>query len=379
MRTRPGFARLRPLIAITALAARAMALAAIGIGTICVSLPAASPAAQPSPSSAPPAPLGQLVDVQGHRMHIQCAGEGSPTVILEAGAGAFSFDWSLVQPEVARFARTCSYDRAGQAWSEPGPQPRTIRQRVYELHSLLTNAHVPRPYVLVGHSAGGYIIRQFQAKYPSEVVGMVLAECGHENSLFFINGKLVRMTELSQGRPIPESRSQMTEAERTIPPDVMKQIEKSMQLIGRPSIDPPYDKLPPNIQRIRLWALAQPQHLLADNNPFEGEELAAMDAERRKRQYPLGDLPLIVLHREVGGYKPIRGQITPEQVKQLEEERLLHNQDLARLSRNSAHIIARNSTHDIHLDRPELVVDAIRQVIEAARRHGRVKHSEVVK
>jgi pimeloyl-ACP methyl ester carboxylesterase len=312
-------------------------------------------------------------------MHIQSAGEGRPAVILEAGTGAFSFDWSLVQPEVARFTGVCSYDRAGQAWSELGPQPRTIRQRAYELHALLEKASIPPPYVLVGHSGGGYIVRQFQARYPKEVVGMVLAECGHENSLFFINGRLVRMSELSKGKPIPAVRAEMTDAERTIAPGVMKQLEKALQSLGPPAIDPPYNRLPPNIQRIRLWALAQPQHLLADNNPFEGEEMAAMVAERRQRQYPLGDLPLIVLHREIGGYEPIPGQITPEQVKQLERERLLLNHDLAQLSRNSAHVIARNSTHDVHLDRPELVVEAIRQVVEAARHHGSVRHSEVVK
>jgi pimeloyl-ACP methyl ester carboxylesterase len=338
----------------------------------------ASLSAQQLSASPAPTPLGRLVSVDGHQMHINCTGKGSPTVILEAGTGAFSFDWSLVQPEVAKFTRVCSYDRAGMAWSEMGPQPRTIRQKAYELHALLTNAKVPGPYVLVGHSGGGYIIRLFQAKYPNEVVGMVLAECGHENSLFLINGKLVRMRELSKGRPIPEPRSEIKESERTIAPDVLQEIEKQSKLFGPPTIDPPYDKLPPNIQQIRLWALAQPAHLLADNNPLEGEEMVALDRERRSRPYPLGSLPLIVLHREVGGYKPIPKMINLEQVKQLEEERVSLNRELVSLSRNSAHIIAKNSTHDIHLDRPELVVDAIRQVLDAARHHKSVKHDEVV-
>jgi len=338
----------------------------------------ASKSAQQSSAVATPTPLGSLVNVDGHLMHISCSGRGSPTVILEAGTGAFSFDWGLVQPEVAKFTRVCSYDRAGQAWSELGPQPRTIKQKAYELHTLLTNAKVSGPYVLVGHSGGGYIIRQFKTKYPNEVAGMVLAECGHENSLFLINGRLVRMPELSKDRPIPEARSEMKDGERTIAPDVLQQIEKQLQLFGPATIDPPYNKLPPNIQQIRLWALAQPAHLLADNNPFEGEEMAAMYNERRSREYTLGDLPLIVLHREVGGYKPIPKMISPEQVTQLEAERVALNRELVSLSRNSAHIIARNSTHDIHLDRPELVVDAIRKVFEAARHHKSVKHAEIV-
>jgi len=113
-------------------------------------------------SPAAPPLIGRLVDVDGHRMHINCTGDGGPTVILESGTGAFSFDWSLVQPQVSRFSRVCSYDRAGQAWSEMGPQPRTIRQKVCELHELLKNANVRGPFVLVGHSGGGLIARQFQ-------------------------------------------------------------------------------------------------------------------------------------------------------------------------------------------------------------------------
>jgi len=149
--------------------------------------------------------------------------------------------------------------------------------------------------------------------------------------------------------------------------------------MGKSKIESPYDKLPPYIQQIRLWAVAQPKHYLADDNPFEAEELAAVYTERHKTEYPLGDIPLLVLHRERGGYKPVPGIITPEVAKQMEEERIENNRDLVRLSRNSAHIIAKNSGHDVHLDRPELVIDAIRQVVEAVRHHTSVKGSETVK
>ena len=341
-------------------------------------LPASSLSHQSS-AAPTPTPLGRLVEVDGHFMHIYCTGKGSPTVILEAGAGGFSFDWSLVQPEIAKFTRVCSYDRAGSAWSELGPNPRTIKQKVYELHELLKNARVSGPFLLVGHSAGGFIIRNYQVKYPDDVVGMVLAECGHEDSLAFLDGKIVRMRELSKGRPIPEAHSQISESERTIAPDVLEKLEQALQSMGKPANDPPYDKLPANIQQVRLWALSQPKHLLADNNPFEGEEMAAMYADRLKCQSPFGNLPLIVLHREEGGYQPIPGAITPEQVKQLEVERLAHNQDLVRLSRNSAYIIAKNSSHEIHLDRPELVIEAVHQVFEATRHHTSVKRSEVIR
>ena len=144
-----------------------------------VSTSAAQTASNAPPISAP----GQLVDIGGWRVHLNCtgqAGASQPTVILEAGAGGFSVDWSLVQPEAARFARVCSYDRSGLGWSDLGPRPRTMRQTVWELHTLLEKAGVRPPYVLVGHSHGGTLARLYAFTYPSEVVGMVLVESGNE-------------------------------------------------------------------------------------------------------------------------------------------------------------------------------------------------------
>ena len=100
-------------------------------------------------------PPGTLVDVGGFRLHINCVGTGSPTVVLDAGLGGSSLDWSLVQPELGRSTRVCAYDRAGMGWSDPGPQPRTPGQIARELHTLLTNAGIAGPYVLVGHSLAG--------------------------------------------------------------------------------------------------------------------------------------------------------------------------------------------------------------------------------
>src|SRR5690349_22698564 len=120
-----------------------------------------------------PAP-GQLVDVGGYRLHIQCVGTGSPTVVLDAGLGGSSLDWSLVQPELGRSTRVCAYDRAGMGWSDLGPQPRTPRQIADELHTLLTNAGIAGPYVLVGHSLAGKNVRLFAQQYPAEVGAMVL-------------------------------------------------------------------------------------------------------------------------------------------------------------------------------------------------------------
>jgi pimeloyl-ACP methyl ester carboxylesterase len=133
-----------------------------------------------------PAP-GKLVDVGGWKLHINCTGEkakpSDPTVILEAGLGDFSVEWSLVQPGIAKFARVCSYDRAGDGLSELGPHPRTFRQIVYELHTLLRNADIKPPFVLVGHSYGGWLVRLYESTYPEEVVGMVLVEAGADIEL----------------------------------------------------------------------------------------------------------------------------------------------------------------------------------------------------
>jgi pimeloyl-ACP methyl ester carboxylesterase len=127
-------------------------------------------------------PPGQLVDVGGYKLHLYCTGEAvasQPTVILETLAGGISAYWGWVQPEIAQTTRVCSYDRAGRAWSEPAPGPLSLAQTVDDLHTLLANAGVEGPYVLVGHSIGGIYVRKFAEAYPAEVVGMVLVDAAH--------------------------------------------------------------------------------------------------------------------------------------------------------------------------------------------------------
>src|SRR5690349_7576713 len=139
-------------------------------------LPLSGAAQQPTTSRSYPSP-GKLVDIGGWRIHLNCTGknkEKTPTVVLESGSGDFSFDWSLVQPDVARFTQVCSYDRAGHAWSDLGPRPRTMKQIAYELHTALSKLGINPPYVLVGQSLGGLLVRAFAAQYAKEVAGMVL-------------------------------------------------------------------------------------------------------------------------------------------------------------------------------------------------------------
>jgi len=124
-------------------------------------------------------PPGELVDVGGHTLHINCVGEGSPTVILESGSGANSTAWANIQPELADTTRVCAYDRAGTGWSEPGPGPGEPQQIAGELHTLLGNAGIDGPYVLVGHSFGGLYVLRYADLYPEEVEGMVLVDSSH--------------------------------------------------------------------------------------------------------------------------------------------------------------------------------------------------------
>jgi pimeloyl-ACP methyl ester carboxylesterase len=134
---------------------------------------------------APHQPPGRLVDDVGDgiNMHIYCTGEGSPTIVLDAGLGAGSMSWAGVQEQVSNHTRVCSYDRAGMGWSEPGPKPRTYMKIADELHALLQAAGEQGSYVLVGHSAGAHTVRFFVQKHPAYVAGIVLVDPAHEKIL----------------------------------------------------------------------------------------------------------------------------------------------------------------------------------------------------
>jgi pimeloyl-ACP methyl ester carboxylesterase len=335
-------------------------LAAACLLTAALTLAAAAPAAARRVEAAPYKPLGRMVDAGGHRLHLYCTGRGGPTVLVENGTGDFSFDWSLVQPSVARFTRICTYDRAGYAWSEPGPTPRTFRQLTTELHTALQNAGVRGPYVVVGQSYGGFLARAFARFYPGEVVGAVLVEAVSEDSRVIIGGSAVRLRELARGLPFPPPRSGA--------PDAAEKVSRASapeSSSPETKLEPPLDKLPPRAQQIRLWAQAQPVYEAASaaEREWSPEELAQMYANRGKPEYMLGDMPLVVLTRGEGGYEDLPNA----SARELEEERLRLQAELARLSRNGRQVIDKKSGHNIHLEDPGLVIDSIRQVVEAAR------------
>lgn len=318
--------------------------------------------AQTTPDSVPyPAP-GRLVDVGGWRLHFHCTGEARPSqpiVILEAGLGDFSVEWSLVQSRVARFARVCSYDRAGDGWSDIGPHPRTFRQIVYELHTLLERAGERPPFVLVGHSYGGWLVRQYRSTYPSDVAGVVLVEPGAQDPWRMnADGKLHRSSELATGAPIPPLKTSDPLRVADIPPRIMEQIRAGVAQVSKNPNDGPRSKLPPDAQRMRAWALAHIGHILAGVNPVEHEELAALRTESGQSEHPLGELPLVVITR---GLPDEQGP----NAAAMEVEHRKDHAAVAALSRRGTLVIAPHSGHHVQLDEPELVASVIRDQLAA--------------
>jgi pimeloyl-ACP methyl ester carboxylesterase len=220
------------------------------------------------PDSAPP---GVLVDIGGYRLHLHCSGSGSPVVLLEAGAGDFSSDWSLVQPAVSQVTRVCSYDRAGYAWSDAGPLPRTIRQVTSELHAMIGAAGLPAPLVLVGHSLGGLYARAFAAAHPDQVAGVVLIDAAHEDNPILLNGREALLRATSRGRDIPAPRLQRA-ADELIP-------ENGPPQTRAPELMAPFDRLPSRAQEARRWAMARPGFSGTRASEFDylPEELALLE------------------------------------------------------------------------------------------------------
>jgi pimeloyl-ACP methyl ester carboxylesterase len=310
-------------------------------------------------------PPGPLVDVGGWRLHLHCTGEaraGRPTVILESGIGAFSVEWALVQPRVAEFTRVCSYDRAGSGWSEWGPHPRTFRQIVYELHTLLERAAERPPFLLVGASYGGWLVRVFQATYPNDVHGIILVDGGTNDPLRrTADGRVVRSSELVTNRTIPPVKTSGPLRESDIPPPALAQIKSGLAAASARANEPPRDKLPVAAQQMRTWGLGQIGHVVAAVNPFEAEELAELRARGSTGKYPLGDLPLVVITRGLGD-----GQGDSARVR--EDDHRRDQAALARMSRRGRQVIASKSGHHVQIDDPALVVRTIREFLETPRR-----------
>jgi pimeloyl-ACP methyl ester carboxylesterase len=279
--------------------------------------------------------------------------------VLSAGAGDFATDWALVQPEVAKHTRVCSYDRSGEAWSDRGPAPRSIDQEAHDLHRLLLAAGERAPFLLAGQSLGGMVARVFAQRYRSEMAGLVLVDAFSEDAQLMMNGRLVRMRELSRNRPIPPPHDSLLPTDRLSADDEAKAREFMTKVIGTPKIEPPFDRLPPDAQRARLWALGLPSHY-AGGDDYLAEITARIHDETARTPHPLGDLPLVVLDRT-------RDEYPPEQKAMLAKEHHEQQRALAALSTRGRLQRVEGAGHHIQLDQPTAVVDAVLSLVNNAR------------
>lgn len=305
--------------------------------------------------TAPP-PLGKLVDLGGHQLHVNCSGIGSPVVVVENGLGDFSFDWSLVQRQVAKYTRICTYDRAGYAWSEPGPKPRTFAQLNLELHDALQKLGEKGPFVLVGHSYGGPVMINFAGVYRADTAGLVLVDSAHEGMRVGVGGKqTIRLGEHAQARDIPSPREEMTSTDKVSSPANDPAATK---------LDTMYRSLPKSEQKLQLWAQSLPAMEDAENSQREWSEVYFAQWLAEQRDGSLAALPLVVLSRAEGGYK----EDMDVPAAQMEQERKDGQAKLARLSTNSAQMTVAGG-HNMDLEAPGFVAFAIHRVVNAVRLH----------
>ena len=273
-------------------------------------------------------PPGELVDVGGYRLHINCTGSGSPTVVIVAGAGDWSTTWGgVVQPEVTKVTRVCTYDRAGLGWSEASPLSSDVAQFAKELHTLLQNANVPGPYVMVGHSLGGFVVRIFAHDYASEVAGVVLIDS--------MNPKQVSQS-------LSNSLAQQYSLQA-----VLARFGIGRLLVKLPSIAP---SMPAGEEAYYPFYI-RPGSLQASAKEYRGLPASAAEAAAVKT---FGDLPLIVLTAKLNDLPG-----WPE-----------WQTELLQLSSNSQHLFAENSGHTIQRDEPQAAVAAILQMVQQVRETG---------
>ena len=268
-------------------------------------------------------PPGRLVDVGGYRMHLSCAGSDSgPTVILEYGHQASYFDWALVQPEIAKFARVCFYDRAGYGWSDPSPRPRVPSVMAEELHTLLHASGEKPPYILVGHSYGAFNAEMFAHKFPDEVSGLVLVDGMHTLALF--------------------------------PAPMRERISiRAMQLMA-----------PFGLPRWRGWCGGNvPEAMRGEKQAISCRSDLYGVFYREREAYPesvlemrtitsLGSLPLIVIPRD-----PKIGRVSAKDTswQRVQDQKM-------QLSTNAELVIATGSDHDVPHARPDVIVAAVRKL-----------------
>ena len=270
--------------------------------------------------------------------HISCMGAGAPTVVLASGAGGFSAEWSLVQPELSKATRVCAFDRAGLGWSEPGSAPRSPAHIADELHTLLTNAGIKGPIVLVAHSAGGKHARLYAQRHPERVAGIVLVDARSE----YVDDHLTPEQAAAERADFAGFQSQIATLSRF-------GVIRLIWAWGWPKALPVAAKLAPETRQLIGILQARSQHQATSLSETEAARLDN-DALRGAR---FGATPLVVL---------ASGQLMHQILNWRESQEYQVG-----LSTNSRLIVAEGSDHSIHWDRPALVIRAVRAAIDAAR------------
>jgi pimeloyl-ACP methyl ester carboxylesterase len=276
----------------------------------------------------PPA-FGRLVAVSGRKLHLFYKGSAGPTVVIEQGAGEPSRLWWPVQDRIAEFAGVCTYDRAGYGRSEPVAGGRTIAERAEDLHALLVNAGIPGPYILVGHSYGGFIIRCFARNYPDKTAGLVLVDTPEESTFF----RPEVLNFYSRLRPI----------------------NKAVEVVARFGVFRPLGRLFP-LDHVG-FSFVRPAEYSAAGDDLASLLLVKAGIGDFGGTGSLGDLPLAVI---------THGQPFPGPFSILEEGWSDGQKRLAALSANSLLMQANKSSHMIQVDEPGLVVDTIQRTHFAA-------------
>lgn len=293
-----------------------------------------------------PAP-GRMVKAAGSQMHLLCSGErrsGEPLVLLETGMGSWSFYWRLVQPEMAKFARVCSYDRLGFGWSQPGSPPRSADRIAAELHEALQIAGEPGPYLLVGHSLGGIFVRQFARLYPQEVSGMLLLDSAHEDQL----------------ERMPWARKEAQSVQTVFTFLAVLHRLGILRLLGKSLLSRFASVKTEEEKRLFLATLLASRYFETSRD----ESLSVLQPLKpEERLMSLGDKPLVVI--QAGGQpETLPRGYTEERWQQQRRAWDEIQADLLKLSSNSRLVIAEKSIHTVQVEQPELVIEAIRHILE---------------
>lgn len=299
---------------------------------------------------------GQLVSVHGTRLNLYCQGRGSPTVVFDSGWGDWAPVWAIVQPEVAKWTRACSYDRAGAGFSDPGPMPRTSVRIAAELRTALQNAGIHGPYILVGNAFGGDNVRTFAARYPSDVAGLVLVEADIVSSPEERRGHAKLIASMREcrdaivaGTPLPGA---------PIRPDgAVRSCAQEFFFRGLP------EAMWSSELNAVLLQLVQTKVAMYDSYISEMEQMPADEAYLEQHSRFLGSRPIRVLSTGKHGIHSLDPSGPPDPERQKYEEGVAREQaKWLELSSNAKQLFTDKSSEYIPFDQPGFVVDAIREV-----------------